>query len=611
MTGADRTPRIGDFDLLAKLGEGGMGAVYQARQVSMDRLVALKVLTPKLASNAEFVQRFLQEARATARLNHSNIVAGISVGQADGYHYFAMEYIEGQNLDQLIREKGALSEDECVRLGAAIASALAHAHANGIVHRDVKPANVLLDKDGVPKLADLGLAKAAYGTKEDSSLTQSGSAVGTPYYMAPEQARADPDIDGRADIYALGCTLYHAATGRTPFEADSPALIMVKHISEKMPHPRGYRPELSETFCGILERMLIRRREDRYAEMSQVADDLEALARGETPELFALPPVKSNFQSGPKLTTSARGLRPIGGGERGRTSKFPAAGARTQPSDYNREPVRDVTRKVPTRQGRPTKDASPLLAALFIAIPLLVVVLFFALRSKPESTDDAGAARTPPPPPVVKSSLEQRKPSAEPTGKAPPPAPPPTVPPVVPQNNIPPNDSNYTAMWRGDLNGWHVSQPQWEVRNGALHGEGTEGNAIIFIHGSPIPADCEIVVVADCSSNYWFGISGDDARSVFVARDKDTKVRIYNYYYQNAQTAETQDEQVPKGRVANGEHTFKFQIKGTQLRVEVDGQPLTTFEKVSGPVQGGHRNFCVCTERGGQILVKEIKFRGL
>jgi serine/threonine-protein kinase len=328
MTGAERSPQIGDFDLLAKLGEGGMGAVYQARQRSMDRLVALKVLTPKLAANAEFVQRFLQEARATARLNHPNIVAGISVGQADGYHYFAMEYIEGQNLDQRIREQGVLAEDECVRLGAAIASGLAHAHANGIVHRDVKPANVLLDKDGTPKLADLGLAKAACGVQEDSSLTQSGSAVGTPYYMAPEQARAEPDIDGRADIYALGCTLYHAATGRTPFEADSPALIMVKHISEKMPHPRGYRPELSDTFCGILERMLIRRREDRYAKMSQVAEDLEALARGETPRLFALPPVKSNFIQGPKLSTSARALRPITGNERARTSKFPSAGAR-------------------------------------------------------------------------------------------------------------------------------------------------------------------------------------------------------------------------------------------------------------------------------------------
>jgi len=319
---------LGDFELNAKLGEGGMGAVYLARQISLGRQVAIKILPPKLAQNAELLERFKREARATAKLNHPNIIAGIDVGEANGYHYFAMEYVEGETLKSYLEREGTLKEGQACRVGAAIASALAHAHAAGIVHRDVKPENILLARDGTPKLADLGLATIT--SAKDASLTQSGTTVGTPYYIAPEQARAEKDIDGRADAYSLGCTLYHATTGRPPFDAASPALVMVKHLQEKMPHPQSINPELSDDFCRVLGRLVARNREDRYAEMENVHNDLQALFEGREPEVPALNVMKSNFTNSPKTVLRTSSHRNMRAAERDETPKDRVAGSTTR-----------------------------------------------------------------------------------------------------------------------------------------------------------------------------------------------------------------------------------------------------------------------------------------
>lgn len=290
--------RVGNYELLAKVGEGGMGAVYRARQLPIDREVALKLLPPELARDREFIERFLREARATAKLNHPNIIAGIDVGQADGYYYFAMEYVHGETLRCRIDREGPLSEREVAHIGAGIASALAHAHAAGLIHRDVKPDNVLLDQEGTPKLADLGLVM---GYRDDSTLTKAGNTVGTPHYIAPEQAAGDVKLDGRADMYALGCTLYHAATGNTPFDGPSSAVVMLKHLKDKMPHPQQHIPDLTDEFCAVLERMVSRDRDDRFDDLNEASELLEMLSEGQMPDLRPLSASQSNF-----LTTNRR-----------------------------------------------------------------------------------------------------------------------------------------------------------------------------------------------------------------------------------------------------------------------------------------------------------------
>ncbi|MCX7806298.1 MAG: serine/threonine protein kinase, partial [Planctomycetota bacterium] len=225
-----RVPVIGNYELMERIGQGGMGTVFRARQISMDRVVALKVLTPRLASNKAFVERFMREARASAKLNHPNVIQGIDVGEAGGYYYFAMEYVDGPTIRKVLQDEGHFPPARALDIVIQIASALDHARANGLVHRDIKPDNIMLTKTGIAKLCDLGLARM---TSEDSGLTLAGQAVGTPHYIAPEQARGVQDIDIRADIYSLGATFYHMTVGKTLFVGNSSADIMSKHIVEE------------------------------------------------------------------------------------------------------------------------------------------------------------------------------------------------------------------------------------------------------------------------------------------------------------------------------------------------------------------------------------------
>jgi len=287
--------RIGGFELLATLGKGGMGTVFKARQVSMDRVVALKVLPPNLAKNQDFVQRFLREARSAAKLNHPNIVQGIDVGEADGVYYFAMEFVDGPTLKDLLKREGRLEEKKALNIVGGVARALEHAHKHGIVHRDIKPDNIMISRDGVVKLADLGLARSILPQVSDPSslprvsdpregtyaetVTLDGTALGTPHYMAPEQARGEADLDTRADIYALGATLFHAVTGEFPYTAPNAGALMAKHITEPVPNPKDRNPALSRPVCDLIQRMMAKDREDRPQTpsdlLSEIRDALE------------------------------------------------------------------------------------------------------------------------------------------------------------------------------------------------------------------------------------------------------------------------------------------------------------------------------------------------
>jgi hypothetical protein len=271
---------FGDYEILAELGAGGMGKVYRARDLTLERLVALKTLAPQFGSDTGFVQRFLKEARAAARLNHPNIVQIYDFGQVDQTYYLAMEYVDGHSLGAYLR-RGHFGERDALLVIRHAARALAVAHAEGLIHRDIKPHNLMLTSKGEVKLVDLGIAKRV---DEDQSLTQTGQAVGTPHYISPEQIRGSRDIDARADIYSLGATLYHLVTGHTPFPGSSGALVMSMHLVQPLADPRTYVPGLSEGICRVIRKMMAKSRDERYPDVDSLDRDLYRLQTGETPE---------------------------------------------------------------------------------------------------------------------------------------------------------------------------------------------------------------------------------------------------------------------------------------------------------------------------------------
>jgi len=278
---ATKAQQIPGFQILGKLGSGAMATVFKARQLSLDRIVAIKVLPKKLGENPEFVDRFYKEGRAAARLNHNNIVQAIDVGEAGGYHYFVMEYIDGKTVYDDLAAHRVYSEREALRINIQIAQALEHASARGFVHRDVKPKNVMLTRDGVGKLADMGLARETADMK--AAMAEAGRAYGTPYYISPEQIRGELNIDFRADMYSLGATFYHMVTGKVPFDGTTPAAVMHKHLKEPLTPPDHVVPTLSSGIGEVIERMMAKKREHRYASWSDCTTDLEAIARGDPP----------------------------------------------------------------------------------------------------------------------------------------------------------------------------------------------------------------------------------------------------------------------------------------------------------------------------------------
>ena len=252
--------RFGAYDVLAELGSGGMGRVYRARNVALDRVVALKTLAPLFAADEGFVRRFQKEARAAARLNHPNIVQIYDFGCEEGVYFLAMEYVDGSSLRALLKKFRFRERDALLVMRHTVA-ALAVAHAEGIVHRDIKPDNIMLTAKGDKvKLVDLGIAKTL---GEDQSLTQTGQAVGTPEYIAPEQIRGLRDIDARADIYSLGATYFQLVTGHAPFKGTSGAMVMSMHLTQPFPDPRTYEPTLSEGLCRVLRKMMAKDRDER------------------------------------------------------------------------------------------------------------------------------------------------------------------------------------------------------------------------------------------------------------------------------------------------------------------------------------------------------------
>jgi serine/threonine-protein kinase len=273
--------QIPGFQILSKIGQGAMAVVFNAKQLSLDRIVAIKVLPKRLSDNPEFVERFYREGRAAARLNHANIVQAYDVGESSGYHYFVMEFIDGKTVYDLIQDGRPIEEKQALRIILQCARALHHAHALGLIHRDVKPKNLMITQDGTVKLADMGLAREM--RDYETATAEAGRAYGTPYYISPEQIRGEIDIDARADIYGLGATFYHMVTGKVPFDGTTPSAVMHKHLKEPLIPPDHINKNLTAGVGEIIEVMMAKSRDDRYPSMEELITDIEAVMSGEPP----------------------------------------------------------------------------------------------------------------------------------------------------------------------------------------------------------------------------------------------------------------------------------------------------------------------------------------
>ncbi|NBX36236.1 MAG: serine/threonine protein kinase [Planctomycetes bacterium] len=271
--------RIPGYQMVRKLGAGAMAAVYLARQTSLDRLVAIKILPRRFSADPTFVERFYKEGRAAAKLSDPNIVGALDVGSVGEQHYFVMEYVDGETVHDRITALKRLSERDALSITRQIASALKHAHAKGFIHRDIKPKNIIMTKSGSAKLADLGLARAIDDKK--AAEAERHKAFGTPYYISPEQVRGSVDLGPPADIYGLGATLYHMLTGRVPFKGSDPSEVMRAHLSEELVPPDQVASGISQPTAEIVELMMRKRPAERYQSAVELMEDLDLALAGE------------------------------------------------------------------------------------------------------------------------------------------------------------------------------------------------------------------------------------------------------------------------------------------------------------------------------------------
>jgi len=300
---APKATTLGDFRLMKKLGQGGMGAVFKAQQLSLDREVAVKVLSKELSSKPAFVKRFQREAKVMAKLDHPNILRCYGAGSAQGYHFIAIEYVEGGSLEDWLKKLKKFSLGDSLHALITVARALEHAHELTMVHRDIKPDNILLTKKGIIKVADLGLAKAQ---DDDMQLTKTGTGAGTPIYMAPEQARDAKHVDHRTDIYALGCMLYVFLTGEAPFKGETLVELIEAKEKGKFKPMRQFDASIPERLDLIVDKMLAKKPELRYASCTDLADELEALGLENSSLSFfgEVAPTKTNRPGPSKIPQS-------------------------------------------------------------------------------------------------------------------------------------------------------------------------------------------------------------------------------------------------------------------------------------------------------------------
>ena len=266
------------YEIVKELGKGSMGVVYKARNIFSGKVTALKILPLRLAAKTQYLERFKREAMALMRIDHPNVVRGYDFGGSEDYYYLALEFIEGEPLDELLGRVGKLSERQALEITRQVALGLGAADEHGVIHRDIKPENVMLTREGSAKICDFGIVKLT--DMSENSVTMAGTTVGTPFYISPEQARGEEDLDIRSDIYSLGISLFHLTTGQVPFTGRSQGAILVRHILEEVPDPRTVNPALSEATATLILRMCRKKREERHQSADELAAAIEELLQG-------------------------------------------------------------------------------------------------------------------------------------------------------------------------------------------------------------------------------------------------------------------------------------------------------------------------------------------
>jgi serine/threonine-protein kinase len=380
---AKREPQslFGRYEVVARIGAGGMAAVYKAIHVDLGREVALKVMPPQMASRPESVERFRKEAQLAAKLRHENIVTIYEVGESNGTHFLAMEYVEGTDLQNYIAQKEKLDPEEARRFTMQAARALSLAHKYGIVHRDIKPSNLLMSaRDGryVIKLTDFGLARIV--EDDDYKVTRSGTTIGTVDYISPEQARNSRAADIRSDIYSLGCTLHHMLAGNPPFFEGDLTERLLKHVEAEPEDVRRLNPKVPAGLAMVLQKMMAKKPEDRYQTPADLLKDLEHLPSGDTPsprEILAALAEEKDEKPRPVRSATTGATRKMSRSDTMRTTANPDDSERRSPTSVSKRSGTTVRPRRDAKEGPPSSEGFD--SWMIWAILALVVLIVFGI----------------------------------------------------------------------------------------------------------------------------------------------------------------------------------------------------------------------------------------